>query len=88
MPEKLAIAVRLLRGELLRDLAGRLGVTPQHLSRAINASGNQGAAVRQRVVELLGLDMEDIATADARTKHAPSMAQPSTVDNWNTGGQV
>lgn len=86
-PEKLAIAARLLRGELLRDLASRLGVTPQHLSRAINATGNQGAAVRQRVVDLLGLDLEDIAALPP-AEHDPSLAQPSTSGNWNSGAEI
>lgn len=77
--EKLAIAARLLRGELLRDLASRLGVTTQHLSRAINATGNQGAAVRQRVVEFLGLDLEDITAPG----DGPRLAQAAGQVNGN-----
>lgn len=61
--EKLAIAARLLRGEFLQELAGELGVTPQHLSRAINAQGNQGLAVRRRAAALLGLELADISAA-------------------------
>jgi hypothetical protein len=82
-PEKVAIAARVLRGKYLQELASEMGVTPQALSRAINASGNVGAAMRRRVVELLGLDLEDIAAYGGHADHAPNVAQAASQINGN-----
>ena len=82
--EKLAIAARLLRGKHLQQFAGELGITPQHLSRAINARGNQGLAVRRRAAILLGLELADIgAPLSSGMVDAPESSLPQAAGGIN-----
>jgi|GEM_PF-4273679 len=88
--EKVKCAAALVFGEDLGRFAGRLGRTRNHLSQVINGSRRDSAALRRDIAQTFGVAEEDIWPADlaAQTNHDPSLAQPSTSGNWNSGAEI
>jgi len=58
--EKVKAALKLLRGETVADMCGRLGRGPQHVSVVLNGK-RESAVLKREIVEYLGgLAVEDI----------------------------
>ena len=68
--EKVKIALKLLKGETVADMCGRLGRGVQHVSVVINGK-RESAALKQDIADYLGgLAVEDIFPPN----HAPSVS--------------
>ena len=71
--EKVKLSLKLLKGETVTDMCGRLGRGVQHVSVVINGK-RESAALKQGIASYLGLEVEDIFPPS----HAPSLSTASS----------